>query len=50
MKKYESGLLGEKLAEEHLRSKGLICLDRRVRAGSGELDLVMLDGMVLVFV
>ena len=50
MKRYDSGLLGEKLAEEWLCARGMVCIDRRVRAVDGELDLVMRDGPFIVFV
>ncbi len=44
------GLLGEELALAHLTSHGLILITRNYRAKVGELDLVMLDGKILVFV
>lgn len=50
MKRYETGILGERLAEEWLCAHGMACVDRRVRAEDGELDLVMHDGSYLVFV
>ena len=50
MKRYDSGVLGERLAEEWLTAHGMACLDRRFRAADGELDLVMHDGRFLVFV
>lgn len=50
MKQHETGLTGEGLAEEYLTQRGMTCLDRRVRAGDGEIDLVMRDGGFIVFV
>jgi len=41
---------GERLAEKHLRRKGLKLLARRFSAPVGELDLVMRDGRTIVFV
>ena len=47
---YESGLTGEAIAEQYLLRQGLTVLARRYRGEDGELDLVMLDGDVIVFV
>lgn len=45
------GAAGEEAALQYLRRKGYRLLDRNLRLGrSGELDLVMKDGAVLVFV
>ena len=50
-KTYETGLYGEKTAEEFLTSqKGMICLERRYRNKCGEIDLIMFDGETVVFV
>lgn len=47
----ETGEWGERLAERHLRRKaGMRLLARRWRKGHGELDLIMVDGEVMVFV
>jgi putative endonuclease len=46
----EIGLLGEKLAADFLRRKGYRILERNVRVGRGEIDLIALDGETLVFV
>jgi len=46
----ELGLLGERLAEKHLRSRGMKTLARRFNVSAGELDLVMQDGDTVVFV
>ena len=48
---YETGLHGERDAEEYLRrEKNMICLERRCRTPAGEIDLIMRDGETLVFV
>ncbi|MCG3127822.1 MAG: hypothetical protein CHACPFDD_02694 [Phycisphaerae bacterium] len=44
------GEQGERLAEKHLRAKGMRVVARRFRAPPGEVDLVMRDGETLVFV
>ena len=44
------GRWGEERAETWLREAGLRILDRRVRSRRGEVDLVALDGDVIVFV
>lgn len=44
------GLVGESRALKFLRRAGLIELERNFNCRHGELDLVMLDGHVLVFV
>ena len=44
------GLCAEQLALDHLLSSGLELIERNFRCRVGELDLVMLDGMCLVFV
>jgi putative endonuclease len=44
------GLDGEAQAEEFLRRAGFTILDRRFRCRAGEIDLVALDGEVVVFV
>ena len=47
---YNTGMTGETLAEEYLCSKGMTILTRRYRGADGEIDLVMQDGDILVFV
>src|SRR3954471_10442339 len=42
------GLYGERLAARHLTEQGLVVLDRNWRCPSGEIDLVLRDGDVLV--
>ena len=44
------GLDGESRALKFLRRKGLVELERNFHCRRGELDLIMLDGEVLVFV
>jgi putative endonuclease len=47
----ETGLWGEREAERWLRARKYRCLGRRVRVGDrDEIDLLMRDGKVLVFV
>ncbi len=48
--RHRLGLEGEARAERALRQAGLRVLDRRFRTRRGELDLVALDGDVIVFV
>ena len=44
------GLHGEALAEQRLRRHGYRLLERRYRSRHGEIDLIMEDGDVVVFV
>ncbi len=44
------GRRGEQLAAEHLRTRGCVELARNVRTRAGEIDLIVLDRRVLVFV
>jgi putative endonuclease len=44
------GKEGERIAELFLKKKGYKLVERNYRCASGELDLVMLDGRVIVFV
>lgn len=44
------GRWAEDLAARHLAAHGLVCRDRNFRSRYGEIDLVMEDGEVLVFV
>jgi putative endonuclease len=43
------GAYGERVAARHLEEVGMRVLDRNWRCAEGELDLVALDGDVLVF-
>ena len=47
---YETGLRGEAEAERYLTGKGMKCLDRRYRACGGEIDLIMAEHDIIVFV
>ena len=47
---YQSGVSGEDLALHYLRSKGMCLEARRYRASDGEIDLIMRDRDILVFV
>jgi len=44
------GQRGEQMAHSHLREQGLSLLERNYRSRWGEIDLIMLDGEILVFV
>ena len=44
------GRHNERTAESYLKSRGLLPVTRNFRCRQGEIDLVMLDGAVLVFV
>ncbi|MDO5143246.1 MAG: YraN family protein [bacterium] len=50
MKRYQTGLDGEEKAEKALTAKGMRCLARRYRGADGEIDLIMQDGAMIVFV
>ncbi|GAA1715182.1 YraN family protein [Brachybacterium phenoliresistens] len=45
----ELGRLGEDLAADHLARAGWQVIDRNVRVGRGELDIIALEGTTLVF-
>lgn len=45
-----TGTAAERVAEAYLRDQGLRCIERNYRCKLGEIDLVMADGEVLVFV
>ena len=47
---YTKGLQGEAAAEAHLIQKGFTPLARRYHSPYGEIDLIMLDGEILVFI
>ena len=44
------GLLGERLAADHLRRRGLEVIARNLRTAQGEIDIVAREGDALVFV
>jgi putative endonuclease len=44
------GKEGERLAERYLQSKGYKLVERNYRCSAGELDLIVLDRRVIVFV
>lgn len=44
------GKEGERLAERFLKTKGYKLLERNYRCARGEIDLIALDGRVIVFV
>ena len=46
---YEKGLAGEERAIQYLQSRGMVLLERRYRSPFGEIDAVLMDGDVLVF-
>jgi len=48
--KDELGQRGERIAERHLVARGMTVLDRNWRCPQGEIDLVLRDGDVTVFV
>lgn len=47
---YQAGMDGENQAEAFLCSHGMELVARRIRYGTGEIDLVMQQGETLVFV
>jgi putative endonuclease len=44
------GKEGEKVAEQYLRKKGYRVVERNYRCATGEVDLIVLDRRVIVFV
>ena len=46
---YFRGLQGEAAAKEYLCKNGMTCLEQRYRSPYGEIDLIMLEGDMLVF-
>jgi putative endonuclease len=44
------GKEGERLAERYLRNKGYTLVERNYRCSGGEIDLIVLDRRVIVFV
>lgn len=49
LKPYDAGLNGEAAAETFLLQQGMQLLERRYRAQDGEIDLIMMDGEIIVF-
>ena len=46
----DTGRLGEDLAADFLRQKGLRVLEKNVRTHFGEIDMICRDGRIIVFV
>ena len=46
---FSAGVSGEEQALAYLTGQGMTCLERRWRAGLGEIDLILRDGDYLVF-
>ncbi len=44
------GKEGERLAAQYLKKKGYVIVERNYRCALGELDLIVLDGRIIVFV
>lgn len=44
------GREGEKLAERYLKKKGYVIVERNYRCSLGEVDLIVLDRRIIVFV
>lgn len=44
------GHQGEEQASQHLQAHGLVIISRNLRAKTGEIDLVAMDGGILVFI
>ena len=44
------GKEGERIAEQYLKQKGYRLVERNYRCAAGELDLIVLDRRVVVFV
>ncbi len=47
---YQTGVSGEEIALRYLQAKGMALVTKRYRAYDGEIDLIMRDGQLLVFV
>ena len=47
---YETGIRGEEIAEEYLQGIGMRTLERRHREKAGEIDLIMEEGEMIVFI
>lgn len=44
------GVWGEQCAEDYLRRKGYVILERDWHSGHRDIDIIAMDGMVIVFV
>ena len=47
---YETGVRGEEIAEQYLWELGMRTMERRHREKAGEIDLIMEDGEMIVFI
>ena len=47
---HTKGIQGEAIAEQHLNANGFQTIARRYRSPYGEIDLIMLDQHILVFI
>lgn len=47
---YQTGIAGETQAKEYLESLGMVFVRSRYKCAFGEIDLIMLDGNLIVFV
>ena len=50
MKRRDTGVLGEKLAQDFLKKQGYLILETNYRCSEGEIDIVARHGEFLVFV
>ena len=50
MKRRETGILGERIAADFLKTKGYKILEANYRCPEGEVDIVAIDGDTLVFI
>ncbi len=50
MNRRDSGDRGERAAVHYLQAQGMDIIDRNVRAGRGEIDIVAREGLTIVFV
>ncbi|MBS0349631.1 MAG: YraN family protein [Proteobacteria bacterium] len=44
-----TGQRAENLAQQYLERQGLVCIQRNFRCSSGEIDLIMRDGIMIIF-
>lgn len=50
MKRRDTGILGEKLAQDFLRKQGYLILETNYRCAEGEVDIIANHGEFLVFI